>query len=53
MYAARGGEPPLGTRVTTSGQGMLDRVLIYLRQIVGPYCGGIEEGNQRSERGSS
>lgn len=25
---------------------MLDRVLIYVRQVVGPYCGGAEEGDQ-------
>lgn len=25
---------------------MLDRVLIYVRQVVGPYCGGPEEGDQ-------
>jgi len=25
---------------------MRDRVLVYVRQVVGPYCGGGEEGDQ-------
>jgi hypothetical protein len=25
---------------------MLDRVRVYVREVVGPYCGGMEEGDQ-------
>lgn len=32
-------------RVVIQGD-MLDRVLIFMRQVVGPYCGGSEEGDQ-------